>query len=177
MSFKNKNGFSLLELMIVVAVIGVLMGFGAPKIAGRARDNSLIMMKVRISKFLGNASKRAEESAVSTDLIIDCNNYKIELKDKESGNIINSLDLSKNLGYKLTGGQDYKETGLTARGTWSSTFTIYVFDRDYKKVYFKITTHNGFGFSTVRLRVPKKNFDINSYLTSDSDDWEVKEKI
>ena len=132
-------------------------------------------METQIPIFLLNASEKSYELAKRLDIKIDCERNVIKLNDEKTGVFLGDLKLSKNLSYKLTGGVDYKETGLTDKGTWSSTFTIYVFDKKYKKVYFKVTTHNAFGRSTIRTRVPKKDFNINDYLTGATSDWFVKE--
>lgn len=70
---KNENGFTLIELIVVIAILGILMLFLVPSFLGYAEDAKVQVRKAN-ARTVWTAAKAAETKSESDILVIvgDC---------------------------------------------------------------------------------------------------------
>ena len=59
----NKKGFTLVELLVMLVVLGILIGITVPNIAGILKDNRKSMSYDDASRMIENAKVRAQKLA------------------------------------------------------------------------------------------------------------------
>ena len=120
----KEKGFTLLEMMIVVAIIAILSTVATVSMKGRAENNAKIKAKNMIPMFLNNAIDRAFEEG--TEYTIDMNNI-----NSATYPIIKMGTRKVVLPTVLKYESSVTEVKITQTGKFDPTFNITV-----KKIYF-----------------------------------------
>lgn len=110
----NKNeGFTLLELMIVVAIISIMVTAGSVALSGSFERNALMKMRVQIPTFLRSCFDKSYERGQDYEIVFNKNaagDYKnIELQkviSTTSSITLKTLKLDGKLTYTVEGGAD-----------------------------------------------------------------------
>jgi len=95
---KNKKGFTLIELIVVMAVIGILVLLAAPKFLGYTKDANVTAMQAD-AKILSNAGLMYNIDKESFPVkYTDANtNLKYDLGEEKVVTVANASDLEKYL--------------------------------------------------------------------------------
>ncbi len=133
----KKRGFTLLELMIVIAIIMVLGGATVMGLRMRAHKDELLKLKVQIPATMENATLYAYEfgyqgtiSATSKKITLSINGRDFEVKS-------NALTISTS--------PSSLSTNVTALGTFSSDFDIILSYQGTKMYEFKVKPKTNLG--------------------------------
>jgi|GEM_PF-3809842 len=149
---KNK-GFSLVELMIVVAIITIMASVGMFAIKGRAEKNELIRLRTEIATTLDTGALRAFEIQKKADKV-DINPNSIEIKvgarNFETKSKIHTFSLSPS-GISI---------GLNKLGAFENTtnnenidFDILVKDRDnVEKIRVEVRSNANLGVYSLEVK-------------------------
>lgn len=168
---KNK-GFSLVEMIIAVALIVLLASTGYVSFSKRAEKNALIKMKTQIHIFIENTAQRSLEEGVSYTLNF---NFSSNTITSSSGD---ELDLETILYYGYMDGSDLDDS-LTlvsnTRGDFGSdydssddsvdsgtptSYNIYIFNSD-GDVEFRIEMENNLPTNYLHVQSYEPNTDMN----------------
>ncbi|OQY09937.1 MAG: hypothetical protein B6I28_02065 [Fusobacteriia bacterium 4572_132] len=165
----NRKGFTLLEIMIVVAIISILATVGGISLKGRNEKNELIKMTTQIPMFLRNLRDESFDTGKKYYIKFKLNENKIyvlENKTDELKNCISKLNLSQNFLYEEINEKYQFERETTPNGNFSTGFTLFLFDKERKEILKKITvctTIADVKFANVNTYKPKKNITLNNY--------------
>jgi len=131
---EKKKGFTLIEMMIVVAIIAILSTVATVSMKGRAEKDAKIKAKTTIPMFLSNAIDMAFEEGKSYTInmsnINDSSNPRIELDGKK-------LILPTQLVYTV----DNSSISISERGKLNPTFEIQIKDKKGNSL-FKVKGEN-----------------------------------
>jgi len=156
----KKRGFTIIELLIVLALIGILVGIGGVSIKKQAESRAMLRVRNEIGDFFRVAAKRSQETGKK---------YAVKFKSDEKiieifrgGNVTDTLKLPNFFEYEIFLIENNIETGtvtsvekkqdveltLTSRGnikslntlatdvngkfTGEENFDIYIFKSDSK---------------------------------------------
>lgn len=72
----KNNGFSLIELMIVVAIVGILAAVAVPAFVNYANGSSAIYNKYQLEDGSVKECRRYENQGNGTSTLIDCKDGK-----------------------------------------------------------------------------------------------------
>ena len=103
----TKKGFTLVEIMIVVAIIGLLAAIGIPSFK-KARNNTMAKNAINNARIvLGACEQYAMENGLTDDTTVASENYLAYVKNGETGLAVGGATLS--LQEDLTGSEDPEE--------------------------------------------------------------------
>ncbi|WP_319371440.1 type II secretion system protein [uncultured Ilyobacter sp.] len=140
----RREGFTMIEMVVLVAVIGILAAFGTLRILGRAEKNAMITFKGKAPEFIRVTTQRAFEEGEDYFVDIDAAG-KLMNRGKTSGGKKEELYLPSLLKYKIhdTSGDSIKievddrgQGYLDESGTLSDlNKEIFVFNSKNKALY------------------------------------------
>jgi prepilin-type N-terminal cleavage/methylation domain-containing protein len=169
----KKRGFTLLELMMVVAIIGVLVGTAMIAANKRHEKNEFMRMKTQIPEFFRAIAEKSFEEGKGYDIQISLPS-KIEVYDTSTSpaGILDTLKLSEILVYEKSTSDSAFNT--TEKGNLNKGFTIYIFNKDEEPLYriAMYTTRPFVDYLQVNTYKPKDTANKDNY--EDSDKW-IKE--
>jgi len=143
----KKKGFTLIEMLVVIALIGILVGIGSLSIKKQAESRAMLKITNEVGDFFRVAAKRSQETGKKYAVDFDLVEKKIEIyreeKDEdgdgvgdgewEDGGIrstIEKFELPNVFEYeKISGGTGSQEftSNITSTGNMSGTLTLYIF--------------------------------------------------
>jgi len=141
----KKRGFTIIELLIVLALIGVLVGIGGVSIKKQAESRGMLRVGNEIGDFFRVAAKRSQETGKKYAVHFDLVGKKIEIyreEEEESGVangkwkdggikvLIEELELPNVFEYEKISGSSVDQdfiSKITSTGNMSGTITLYVF--------------------------------------------------
>ena len=123
----KKRGFTLIEILIVIALIGILAGIGGVSIKKQAESKAMLRVQNEIGDFFRVAAKRSLETGKKYDVKFKLDQKIIELS--RNGQVTDILDLPNTFEYGIKWGS-YKQTfnsTMKSQGYLSLNFTMYIF--------------------------------------------------
>ena len=132
-----KNGFTIMETIVVCAIIVIISSTAVSIMAGMGEKNSLREVKVKIPVILENLSWKAMERGEIVEVMFDFNKKTVLCKNDEK--VLSEDRLPENLIYEDVNGNKLIKRNTTPTGNMSMPFSIYVFSKDKKRVLYKIT--------------------------------------
>jgi len=172
----NKKGYTLLEMMIVVAIISILSTVGMNSLKGRAEKRALLSMSTKIPMFLENLRDKSYDTGkrYSLKFRLDENKiYVLEYKMEELKDSISELNLSKYLLYEDNTEKKQFERDTTPKGNYSNGFSVIIFDQKRERVLKRIsisTGTDGVDYAMVNSYKPKTSLTLSNY--KESNKWE-----
>ncbi len=182
----KRKGFTMIEMIVIVAIIGLLAAFGTLRIAGRPEKNALVTFKGKAPEFIRVTAQRAFEEG--EDYIIEINTSEETIKRKDAGGTEKEiLFLPEILKYEIYGtsvdsitikvddrGHGYLDSG----GVLSDlNENIFIFNSKDEALYrMKLFSDNPIKYLKVETSLPigdvdRSNYDANLGDT-DTDNWE-----
>ncbi len=158
---KRKNGFTILELIVVCSVILVLSSFAYLPISDRLEKNALMEAKAKIKITLDNLSVKSNSYGSTYDVKLDFENKKIIIS--KDGNIIEDIELPKQLEYEDVNGKKIINRRTTPNGNMSKSFSVYITTKNKKSGYYKITIDTTSPTRMVFIRGYKPTEEITAY--------------
>jgi len=146
----GRKGFALIEMLIVIAIIGILVGIGGISIKKQAESRTMLRVENEIGDFFRVAAKRSQETGKKYAVHFDLVGKKIEIyreEEEESGVAngkwkdggikvpIEKLDLPNIFEYEKISGTSVDQdfiSKITSTGNMSSTITLYVFKSNFQ---------------------------------------------
>ena len=169
----KKRGVTLLELMIVVAIIAILVGMAMLAANKRHEKNEYLRMKTKIPEFFRVVADKSFEEGKSYNIYVTLPS-KMEIYDGSTSPaaLEEKLDLSQALEYKMSTSDSAFNTTVT--GNLNKSFSIYIFNKDEDPLY-RIATHTTrpyVRYLQVNTYKPKSTATKDNY--TDPDNW-IKE--
>ncbi|MGB6127375.1 MAG: prepilin-type N-terminal cleavage/methylation domain-containing protein [Psychrilyobacter sp.] len=141
----KKRGFTIIELLIVLALIGILVGIGGVSIKKQAESRAMIKVTNEIGDFFRIAAKRSRETGEKYTVHFNLVEKKIEIyrEEEEENGVANGkwkdggikvpierLDLPNIFEYEKISESSFDQdftSKITSTGNMSGTITLYVF--------------------------------------------------
>ncbi len=183
----KKRGFTLLELLIVITIIGILVGYGGMSIRRQARTRAMLRVKNEIGDFFRVAAKRSLENGKRYSIDFKLQDKIIEIS--RNGTITDTLELPKILEYgiKNTAGNypPVFSTEFTTKGNISgNNFTLYVTRSNLSKgideeeeVLYAVTFYKGdnhIDYLHIREYITISEFKLNEITSPPSSNSKMK---
>lgn len=172
----KKRGFSILELVVVIALIFLLGSFGTMKISGRAEKNAMLIVRSKAAEFMRVTAQRAFEEGKEYRIIVNTLNDVLIRKDSD-GNIEEEIFLPDELDYKLGDGSDTEyeikidDIGHgTLVGFGALNRNLFVFNSKGEALYkINMRDNTKVGYIDFTTYIPEDEMDDSNYLTGS---WE-----
>lgn len=174
----NKKGFTLLEMMIVVAIISILSTVGMSSIRNRGQKNALISMTTQIPIFLENLRDESFETGKRYYLKFRLDENKIYvLKNKtdELKDSIKELNLSKYFIYEDNSENKQFSVETTQTGNFTKNFCLIIFDKKREKLLKRISIYistSKINYAMINEYNPKTTITLDNY--KDRNNWKKK---
>ncbi|BDU49576.1 pilin [Haliovirga abyssi] len=133
-----QKGFTLIELMIVVAIIGVLSFTGGVTISSSIIKNSVNKAKAQVPAYLNNGVDRAFEEG--SGYTIGFNSNEITLTGKESLTLPRNLKYLYRIGSAIPSNSSIS-VNINEQGKLSGEFDFYIGDKK-NNFYYRIHGRN-----------------------------------
>lgn len=132
--FGKKRGFTLVEMMVVVAIIAILVGMGMLAMNKRYEKNEFIRMKTQIPEFFRAVAEKSFEEGKSYNIQMTLPS-KLEIYDSSSSPaaLKETLKLSDKFTYITSTSDSAFHT--TVKGNLNKNFSIYIFNDDEDPLY------------------------------------------
>lgn len=124
----KKRGFTIIELLVVVALIGILVGIGGVSIGKQAQSRAMLRVRNEIGDFFRVAAKRSLETGKKYIINFDLSTKKIEIS--RNGEVTDTLKLPNVLEYGIKWDSDFEQnfsSEIESNGFLDKSFTLYVF--------------------------------------------------
>lgn len=124
----KKRGFTIIELLIVVAVIGILIGIGSFSIKKQAESRAMLRVQNEVGDFFRVAAKRSQETGKKYVIDFDLAGKKIDIS--RNGDITDTLELPIVFEYEKISETSREQSftrNMTSTGNLSMGLTLYVF--------------------------------------------------
>ena len=152
----KKKGFTIIEMLITIALIGILIGVGSLSIKKQAESNAMLRVENEIGDFFRVAAKRSLETGKKYGVDFNLAEKNIEIyrrensdgewDDSKSKSIIEELELPNVFEYGIKNETTYTTSfTITSDGNINEIFTFYIF-KDIDEVKYII------------------NFDLDDYI-------------
>ncbi len=102
---KKDNGFTLIELMAVVAIMGILSAAIIPALGHRTTKNAILKVKDDVSAFLTTIIERSYEEGQSYTVEIDPDNNIIEVSNGQTMNLPAALKYAVKKEFEIDGNE------------------------------------------------------------------------
>lgn len=112
-SFGTK-GFSLIEMMFVLVIAGVLIGFGIPRVKDAYHRRDVQAARDEVIFMGARARSNAVEKSARTDLFVDVTNGRAYVV--EGTDTIDRVDVNDELGVAVSAPKTSYQVCYTARG-------------------------------------------------------------
>lgn len=145
----KKRGFTLLELVIVVAILMIFAGGGIWTLRGRAQKNEIIKLKTSIPTLLENGTLRIYEKGIK-DGKLSVNTGSIVVAGTGIGQ---GMEIKSSVFTFATSPSSLGSNGdINVLGTFNGNFDILVKDKDSTTILtFSITTKSNLGVYRVDI--------------------------
>ncbi|ADO83608.1 hypothetical protein [Ilyobacter polytropus] len=172
----KKKGFSIVEIIVIVAIVFLLGSFGTMKINGRAEKNAMIKVKSTITELIRVTAHKSFERGEEYRIKINIEDKAVKREDS-SGNTEEEITLPDVLSYKLGSGSDTEyeikidDTGhATLVGFGGLNRNIFVFNSSGKALYkINMRDNTALGYIIINSYLPKSDMDESNYA---SGTWE-----
>jgi hypothetical protein len=172
----RKIGSSIIELVVVIALVVLMGSFGTMKINGRAEKNAMLVVRSKVSEFMRVTAQRAFEEGNEYRIVINTVNNVLTRKDSD-GNEKESFFLPDVLEYKLGNGSDTEyeikidDIGHgTLVGFGALNRNLFVFNSKGEALYkINMRDNTKVGYIKFTTYIPEDDMDESNYLTGS---WE-----
>lgn len=123
----KKRGFTIIELLIVIALIGTLIGIGSFSIKKQAESRGMLRVRNEVGDFFRVAAKRSQETGKKYIINFDLAGKKIEIT--RNGEVTDSLELPNVFEYGIKWGTGFQQTfssEMESHGFLDKNFTLYI---------------------------------------------------
>lgn len=148
---KNR-GFSLLELMIVVAIIMIMAGFGMWGLGNRLYRNEILRMKTAIPTLLNNATLKVYERGIS-GASVAIGSDRISFGGAGLGSYVYNANARK-----FSFSSSPSSIGINTMGTFTQDFSIIVYDAGTSNAALTFTVDTKENLGVYSLSVTQKAF-------------------
>ncbi|UUV18456.1 prepilin-type N-terminal cleavage/methylation domain-containing protein [Fusobacteria bacterium ZRK30] len=187
----KKRGFTIIELLIVIALIGILIGIGSFSIKKQAESRGMLRVQNEIGDFFRVAAKRSLETGKKYGVDFDLVGKKIEFyreedengkwKDDGTRRTIEILKLPNVFEYGIKNSGTYPtefKTNITSSGNIGNNFTLYITKSNsnsgiqgVEEVKYAISFYNGdthVKYLHIKEYIVTTSFKVNEINTSPS---------
>ncbi|WP_319203733.1 hypothetical protein [uncultured Ilyobacter sp.] len=168
----KKKGFSIVEVVVIVAIVFLLGSFATMKIGGRAEKNAMIKVKSTITELIRVTAHKAFERGEEYRIIINIDDKSVKREDS-SGNTEEEITLPDALSYKLGSGSDTEyeikidDTGhATLVGFGALNRNLFVFNSSGKALYkINMRDNTALGYIVINSYLPETDMDESNYTS------------
>ncbi len=166
----KKRGFTLVEMMTVVAIIAILVGMAMLAMTKRYEKNEFIRMKTQIPEFFRAVAEKSFEEGKSYNIQMALPS-KLEIYDSSTSPsaLKETLKLSDKFTYITSTSDSAFHT--TVKGNLNKNFSIYIFNDDEDPLY-RVALYISrpyVDYLQVNTYKPKSTTTKDNY--TDTDNW------
>jgi prepilin-type N-terminal cleavage/methylation domain-containing protein len=97
----SRSGFSLMELMIVIVILGIVSGIAAPKISTVIRHQRVNKAAALVAADLQNVFAMAGRQRAPVHLVSDAANQSYTFSDRKTGAVLQTRSLGSTSEYQI----------------------------------------------------------------------------